>query len=63
MAEAGSDADDLAAPRTSAQIEQKFREMTEDYLGPKRVTGILQRLWNLDEMRDVADIAPYFTLA
>ena len=59
----GGDADDLAAPRTDAQIEQKFREMTEDYLGAKQAHVILQRLWNLEHMRDVAAIAPDFTLA
>jgi 2-methylcitrate dehydratase len=62
-AEAGGDADDLASPRTDAQIEQKFREMTEDQLGATQVGAILQRLWSLDDIRDVAEIAPAFVLA
>ena len=63
VAEAGGDEDDLAAPRTDAQIERKFREMTEGYLGATRVTRLLETLWNLEEIRDVAHIAPEFRLA
>ncbi|MBI3045094.1 MAG: MmgE/PrpD family protein [Betaproteobacteria bacterium] len=63
VAEAGGDADDLAAPRADAQIERKFREMTEDHLGKPRASAILERLWTLEAMRDVAEIAPCFALA
>jgi len=63
VAAAGGDADDLSAPRTEKQIEEKFRSLTEDYLGTKQVSRILERLWSLDDIADVGVIAPMFTLA
>ena len=63
VAAAGGDADDLSAPRTEKQIEEKFRSLTEDYLGAKQVSRILERLWSLDDIADVGVIAPMFTLA
>jgi 2-methylcitrate dehydratase len=62
-AAAGGDADDLSAPRTEAQIEEKFRLLTGDFLGAKRAGRILDRLWQLDDMADVGEIAPLLALA
>ncbi len=59
---AGGDNDDLAARRSDAEIEDKFRNYTEDFLGAQRVTAILGRLWQLEEMPDVAEIPPAFVL-
>ncbi len=61
-AESGGDADDLSSPKSDAQIEHKFRGFAEDLLGGKRVQSLLERLWNLEGMRDVATIAPDFVL-
>ena len=52
----GGGADDLASPKTDAQISEKFRSLSEDFLGSKRVNGVLERLWNLDAMADIKEI-------
>ncbi len=62
VGEAGGDEDDLSAPRSDTQIEEKFRGLTEDVLGAKQVNSILDRLWHLDEMKNVAEIPPAFAL-
>ncbi|MBI4191677.1 MAG: MmgE/PrpD family protein [Betaproteobacteria bacterium] len=62
VGEARGDKDDLAAPRSDAQIEEKFRGFTEDFLGAKRVNAILDRLWHLEELGNVAEIPPAFVL-
>ena len=62
VGEAGGDEDDLSAPRSDAQIEDKFRGLTEDVLGAKQVNRILDRLWHLDDMKNVAEIPPAFVL-
>ena len=63
VGEAGGDQDDLASPKSDKQIEEKFRGLTEDYLGAQQVTAILDRLWHLDEVRNVAEIPPTFVFA
>ena len=45
-----------------AQVVAKFRELAEDYLGSRRVSAILERLWKLEDMHDVATIPPDFVL-
>lgn len=62
VGEAGGDQDDLAAPKTDARIEQKFRGLTEDVFDAKRVNAILDRLWHLEELGNVAEIPPAFVL-
>ncbi len=61
-AEAGGDEDDMSTPRSDKQIEEKFRSLTEDYLGSRRVSHVLDRLWHLDEMKDVSAIAEDFVI-
>jgi len=56
IGEAGGDADDLAAPKSDAQISEKFRTLSADYLGAMQANFILERLWNLERMADVAEI-------
>ena len=60
--ESGGDVDDLSVQKNDAQIEAKFRSQTEDLLGAKQVDAILDRLWNLESLRDTAAIAPLFVL-
>ena len=62
VGETGGDPDDPAMPKSDAQIEGKFRGLTEDYLGSKRVTAILDRLWHLEDMKSVASIPSLFVL-
>jgi 2-methylcitrate dehydratase len=63
VGETGGGAEELATPKTNEQIEEKFRGLTEDYLGAKRVKLILERLWRLEDLGDVASIPPDFVLA
>ena len=60
--ESGGDKGDLTQEKSDAVIEEKFREFTEEVLGAKRVSSILDRLWHLEELRDVGEIAPAFAL-
>jgi len=63
VGEAGGGAEDLSAPKTDAQISDKFRGLTEECLGAKRVTAILDRLWHLEQLPDVSVVPPDFVLA
>ena len=58
VGEAGGDQDDLAAPRSDSQVSEKFRELSEEYLGVKRVTAILEQLWHLETLDNVSRIPP-----
>ena len=58
----GGDKDDLGAPPSDAQIEEKFRGLSEDLLGAKRVSAILDRFWHLEDVKDMAAIPPAFVL-
>ena len=62
VGDAGGDADDLAAPRTDAQMEDKFIGLTDELLGNRRSREALDLLWNLDELPDVAALAPALAL-
>ena len=62
VGESGGDQDDMSAPKSDAQIEEKFRVLTEDYLGAKQVNAILKCLWRLENMENVTKIPPLFVL-
>lgn len=62
VGEAGGDQGDLSEAKSDAQIEAKFYALTESALGAKQVRTILDRLWNVDDMGNVADIPPAFVL-
>ncbi|MBI4189999.1 MAG: MmgE/PrpD family protein [Betaproteobacteria bacterium] len=62
VGKAGGDQDDMAVPKSDAQIEGKFRGLAEDVLGAKRVNTILDRLWHLEELGNVAEIPSAFVL-
>ena len=62
VAEAGGDEDDLSHEMSDGKVMEKFRMLTEDTLGSKRVNRILDRLWHLEDMQNVAVIAPEFVL-
>jgi 2-methylcitrate dehydratase len=57
VAETGADADDLSAVKSDTQIEAKFRSLTEPVLGPGRVSRVLARLWDLEQLDDVSPLA------
>ncbi len=60
--ETGGDEDDLSTPKTDVQFVDKFRGLTEDFLGSRRVSQALEMLWSLDSMKDVSAIPPVFVL-
>ena len=62
VGESGGDKGDLSESKSDAQIEEKFRSLTEDFLGAKRVNAILDRLWNLEDLENVALVPPAFVL-
>lgn len=62
VGESGGDMDDLSAPRSDAQIGKKFRVLTEELMGAMRANSILDRLWHLEDIRDVAEISSAFVL-
>ena len=45
-----------------AKIAEKFRGLSEDYLGPTRVNSILDRLWKLEDVKDVAVLPAGFVI-
>jgi 2-methylcitrate dehydratase len=62
VGEAGGAKGDLGSPRTDAEISAKFLELTEPRLGAKEARSVLERLWDLDNMKSVAAIAPAFVV-
>jgi 2-methylcitrate dehydratase len=63
VGEAGGDKGDLSQSKTDAEIEEKFRALTEGVLGAKRVDAVLGALWNLDSADDVSRIPPLLVFA
>jgi 2-methylcitrate dehydratase len=63
IGESGGDKGDLSQPKTDAEIEDKFRALTEGVLGLTRVDAALDTLWNLDTSQDVSRIPPLLTFA
>jgi hypothetical protein len=62
VAETGGDEDDISGAVSDATIEEKFRGLTEDVLGAKRVRETLARLWHLEEMESTAEIPRAFVI-
>lgn len=61
-AESGGDEDDLARPKSAAQIDAKFRVMAEPRMGTPKAVAALAALRQLDTMKSVAAIPPLFVL-
>ncbi len=53
---------ELSAREKDARIEDKFRGLTEDVLGARRVGGILDKLWHLEDLANTEDIPRAFVL-
>jgi hypothetical protein len=62
VAESGADEDDVASPKTDAQVEAKFYALTRDALGRERAERILERLWNLERASNVAELTALFAI-
>lgn len=58
--EAGGDLGDLAQPKSDAEISRKFLGTAADFLGAGRAQAMLDLLWKLDGLPDVAAVAKGF---
>jgi 2-methylcitrate dehydratase len=63
VGEAGGPKGDMANPPSDRDVEEKFRMLAEDYLGPRRVRAVLDLLWALEEVEDVSVIPSLFVIA
>jgi hypothetical protein len=41
---------------TDAEVEEKFRSLTEDLLSPAQSHALLDRLWHLEEVGDIGEV-------
>jgi len=62
VGETGGAGNDIAEPWSDARIAEKFRGLTEDYLGAKRVNALLDQLWHLEDMTNVSGLPADFNL-
>jgi 2-methylcitrate dehydratase len=62
VGETGGGDDDMARPPTDAQIEDKFRMLTDDALGSRRSAFILDRIKSLEHVPDMAELPPMFVI-
>jgi hypothetical protein len=62
VSEAGDAKGEMTEQKTDARIAEKFRGLTEESLGAKRVTATLEGLRRLDELQNVGEIPPTFVL-
>lgn len=62
IGEAGGAKGDMANPPSDRDVEDKFRMLTEDYLGPRRVRAVLDRLWRLADIEDVSELPGLFVI-
>jgi 2-methylcitrate dehydratase len=62
VGESGGDEDDLGAPKSDAQVEAKFRNLTREALGSERADRVLAELWRLEKLNDTAQLPPLFVL-
>ena len=47
-------------PMSDKEIEEKFRRLAEPVLEPGQTSQILERLWHLDEVRDLGELLTLF---
>jgi 2-methylcitrate dehydratase len=43
-------------PMSDQEIEAKFRQLAEDWLTPRQVDALLDRLWNLEQVADIGEV-------
>jgi 2-methylcitrate dehydratase len=49
-------------PMTDAEIETKFRKLTGPVMSEEQMNGALDRLWHLENMRDLTEVSRSFEL-
>jgi len=63
VGESGGEKGDLSQPKTDAQIEEKFRGLTQDLLGAGRVSAFLEQAWTLDATAGVGSLVGGLVIA
>lgn len=63
VGESGGGGDDLSSRKTRAQIAEKFRKLTAGRLGGPRADAILEDIWNIEGMANVAALTAAFAPA
>ena len=63
VGESGGSKGDLSNPKSDTEIEAKFRGMAEDFIGKKRCDLMLEQLWTLEKLDNVARIPPAMVFA
>jgi 2-methylcitrate dehydratase len=43
-------------PMTDQEIEAKFRSLARDLLAPAQTDALLERLWNIEQVKDIGEI-------
>ena len=43
-------------PLTDAEVEAKFRSLAEDFLSPGQISRLLERLWQLEDVKDIGEV-------
>ena len=43
-------------PMTDGEIEAKFRSLARDLLAPAQTDALLERLWNLEQVKDIGEV-------
>jgi 2-methylcitrate dehydratase len=63
VGESGGDKGDLSNPKSDAEIEAKFTGMVAECLGVARTEALLERLWRIDQIDNVAELPPALLFA
>jgi 2-methylcitrate dehydratase len=63
VGDSGGSDDDLAAPKTDAQVEAKFRGLAGSALGTTRVNEVLYTLWRLENLKNAAKLPSAFVMS
>jgi 2-methylcitrate dehydratase len=48
-------------PMTDADVETKFRDLSEEVLGKTQTAGVLETLWRLDEVQRIGAVMDLLT--
>ncbi|MCC2688364.1 MAG: 2-methylcitrate dehydratase [Rhizobiaceae bacterium] len=58
----GADYEDMGKAKSLAEMEQKFKALSEDHLGSRGAREALDRMWRIDEIESVREIPPLFAM-
>jgi 2-methylcitrate dehydratase len=47
-------------PMTDREVEAKFRALSSDVLAPAQIDAVLERLWNLEQVKDIGEVIRMF---